>query len=82
MHLLAFVPGRFDVEPNICELLCSDAGGNEPGGEAIGFLALDGQPPRRSDLRSPISDLLKLEAVSKALVIKMPPAGEMPAWMQ
>ena len=49
---------------------------NEPGGEAIGILSLDSQPPAEA-----LAELLAIDKVTKAWVVNLPPAGEMPSWM-
>jgi D-3-phosphoglycerate dehydrogenase / 2-oxoglutarate reductase len=49
---------------------------NQPGGEAIGVLALDQPPPAEA-----LAEVLALPAVMKASVVKLPPAGQMPSWM-
>ncbi|MBN1588426.1 MAG: phosphoglycerate dehydrogenase [Pirellulales bacterium] len=49
---------------------------NEPGGEAIGVLALDSQPPVEA-----VAEILALDEVTKARVVNLPPAQEMPSWM-
>jgi len=48
----------------------------EPGGEAIGVLGLDSQPPAEA-----IAEVLALEPILRAGVVKLPAAGEFPAWM-
>lgn len=49
---------------------------NAPGGEAIGVLALDSPPPAEA-----LSEILKLDDVVRAWIVKLPQAGVMPAWM-
>jgi D-3-phosphoglycerate dehydrogenase len=49
---------------------------NQPGGSAVGVLALDGQPPAEA-----VKEMLSLDTVTRAWVVKLPPAGEVPAWM-
>ncbi len=51
--------------------------GEEPGGEAIGILNLDADP---SD--AALEDIRKLSGISFACVIHLPPAGELPPWLQ
>ena len=48
----------------------------KPGGQAMGVLSLDSQPPSEA-----IAELLAMEEVKHAWVVKLPPAQEMPAWM-
>lgn len=49
---------------------------SKPGGEAVGVLALDAQPPAEA-----LAEVLALDAVMKAWIVKLPPAGHMPTWM-
>ena len=49
---------------------------DKPGGGAVGVLSLDGQPPTEA-----LAEVLALEAVKKAWVVKLPKPGEMPTWM-
>ncbi len=49
---------------------------NKPGGEAVGILALDSQPPAEA-----VSELLGLPEVNKAWVVKLPAQGELPPWL-
>jgi D-3-phosphoglycerate dehydrogenase len=49
---------------------------NKPGGLAIGALALDSQPPAEA-----LAEVLSLESVNRAWIVKLPPAGQMPVWM-
>jgi D-3-phosphoglycerate dehydrogenase len=49
---------------------------NGPGGEQIGVLALDSQPPADA-----LAEVLALEAIKRASVVKLPPANELPTWM-
>lgn len=50
---------------------------NQPGGEAIGILNLDCEPTPEA-----LEDIRKMDAISRAIVIHLPPAGELPAWLQ
>jgi D-3-phosphoglycerate dehydrogenase len=47
-----------------------------PGGEAIGVLALDAQPPAEA-----LAEILAMDTVDNAWIVKLPPAGEYPTWM-
>ncbi len=47
-----------------------------PGGEAVGVLGLDTQPPAEA-----LAEILALEAIQRASIVKLPLAGELPAWM-
>ncbi|NLX94861.1 MAG: phosphoglycerate dehydrogenase [Rhodopirellula sp.] len=49
---------------------------NQPGGNAVGVLALDGQPPAEA-----LAELLAMEHITRAWVVNLPPFGEMPTWM-
>jgi D-3-phosphoglycerate dehydrogenase len=46
------------------------------GGEAVGVLNLDQAPPKKA-----LDEVLALPAIKSAYVIKLPPAGERPAWL-
>ncbi len=48
-----------------------------PGGQAIGVLNLDGLP---SD--AAMNDIRALASIESAVVVKLPPAGELPSWLQ
>jgi len=60
---------------NIAQMAVGRAG--EAGGEAIGVLNLDSIPPEQA-----MQEILDVEGVHKAKVITMPPAGQMPPWLQ
>ncbi|MFW6124800.1 MAG: phosphoglycerate dehydrogenase [Pirellulales bacterium] len=49
---------------------------DEPGGEAIGVLGLDSQPPAGA-----LAEVLAMPEVVNAWIVKLPPAGDLPAWM-
>jgi D-3-phosphoglycerate dehydrogenase len=49
---------------------------NKPGGRAIGVLALDTQPPAEA-----IKEILGIDGVQRAWIVRLPPAGEMPTWL-
>jgi D-3-phosphoglycerate dehydrogenase len=49
---------------------------NKPGGEAIGVLALDSQPPPDA-----LAEVNAMDTVERAWIVQLPHAGEMPAWM-
>ena len=51
--------------------------GDVPGGEAVGILNLDCEPPAAA-----LEAVRKLPAISSAKVIHLPSAGELPAWLQ
>jgi D-3-phosphoglycerate dehydrogenase len=50
-------------------------GRQQPGGEAIAVLNLDGHPPQEA-----IDEVLAHPKISSLSVVKLPRAGEMPAW--
>ena len=47
-----------------------------PGGEAVGVLALDAQPPAEA-----MSEVLAMPTVTRACIVKLPAAGKMPPWL-
>jgi D-3-phosphoglycerate dehydrogenase len=49
---------------------------NQPGGDAIGVLSLDSQPPAEA-----LAEVLALPALAKAWVVNLPPAGKLPTWL-
>ena len=49
---------------------------NKPGGEAVGVLALDSVPPAEA-----LADVQALPQVTRAVIVRLPPAGELPAWL-
>jgi len=49
---------------------------DEPGGEAIGVLALDATPPAEA-----ISQVLAMEQVSEAWIVRLSERGQVPRWM-
>jgi D-3-phosphoglycerate dehydrogenase len=51
-------------------------GANEPGGEAIGVFALDSPPQAEA-----VAEILALEPVQGAWVVKLPPADYLPPWL-
>ncbi len=51
-------------------------GTDEPGGGAVGVLALDSQPPAEA-----LADVLALEEIVRASVVHLPAANQLPAWM-
>ena len=66
--------GLHDV--NIAQMAVGRAG-DAPGGDAIGVMNLDNEPPAEA-LSAVVSD----PAISRALVIRLPAAGELPSWLQ
>ncbi len=51
--------------------------GKAPGGQAIGVLNLDSLPPQQA-----IDDVLKIKDITGAYLLELPPAGQMPPWLQ
>ncbi|HYO25750.1 MAG TPA: phosphoglycerate dehydrogenase [Lacipirellulaceae bacterium] len=51
-------------------------GRDVPGGDAVGILNLDGDPPAAA-----LAEVKALEAITSAVVIHLPKAGELPSWM-
>jgi D-3-phosphoglycerate dehydrogenase len=49
---------------------------DRPGGEATGVLSLDWQPPSEA-----LAEVLALEEMRRAWIVRLPPAGEAPPWM-
>jgi len=49
---------------------------DRPGGDAIGVLSLDSQPPAEA-----LAEILALDEVDQAWVVNLPKAREVPAWM-
>ncbi len=60
---------------NIAQMSVGRAG-HAPGGEAIGVLNLDNMPPAEA-----LQDVLALSDILSATVIRLPQAGELPAWL-
>ncbi len=65
--------GKYRV--NIAQMAVGRAS-NQPGGEAVGVLALDSQPPAEA-----LADVLSIPEIARASVVKLPKAGELPAWL-
>jgi D-3-phosphoglycerate dehydrogenase len=59
---------------NIAQMAVGRAG---PGGEAIGVLNLDQEPTAAA-----MEEVLGAPDIRSAIVIRMPPAGKLPAWLQ
>ena len=49
---------------------------DQPGGKQMAVLSLDGRPPAES-----LSEVLAMEPIEEARIVRLPPAGELPAWM-
>ena len=63
-------------EVNIAQMSVGRAG-DLPGGSAIGVLNLDSQPTPAA-----LDDLQAIEAIDKIQTIELPPAGQLPVWLQ
>jgi len=61
---------------NIAQMSVGRAG-EAPGGNAIGVLNLDDIPSQQA-----VDDVLQVSGIHSARVIEMPPAGELPPWLQ
>jgi D-3-phosphoglycerate dehydrogenase len=61
---------------NIAQMSVGRAG-DAPGGEAVGILNLDAEPPAAA-----LEAVRKLPAITSATVIHLPKAGELPSWLQ
>jgi D-3-phosphoglycerate dehydrogenase len=48
-----------------------------PGGEAVGILNLDSEPPAAA-----LAEVRQLPAITSAIVVRLPPAGKLPGWLQ
>jgi D-3-phosphoglycerate dehydrogenase len=48
-----------------------------PGGQAVGILNLDGEPAAAA-----VEAVRKLPAITSATVVQLPPAGQLPSWLQ
>jgi D-3-phosphoglycerate dehydrogenase / 2-oxoglutarate reductase len=51
--------------------------GNQQGGDAIGVLNLDSEPSAES-----LKELLSVHGISRVQAIQLPPAGQLPGWLQ
>jgi D-3-phosphoglycerate dehydrogenase / 2-oxoglutarate reductase len=48
----------------------------KPGGDAVGILSLDSAPPAEA-----LAEVLALQEVTNAWIVKLPPADELPPWL-
>jgi D-3-phosphoglycerate dehydrogenase len=64
--------GRHNV--NIAQMA---VGRDAPGGEAVGVLNLDSEPSAEA-----LAEVRQLPAITSAIVIRLPPAGQLPSWLQ
>lgn len=60
---------------NIAQMSVGRAG-DTPGGDAIGVLNLDNEPPQAA-----IDEVLAHPDIHSVTIIRLPPAGELPSWM-
>jgi D-3-phosphoglycerate dehydrogenase / 2-oxoglutarate reductase len=61
---------------NIAQMAVGRAG-EAPGGDAVGILNLDAEPPEAA-----LEAVRSLPSISSATVIHLPKSGELPAWLQ
>ncbi len=66
--------GRHEV--NIGQMAVGRAG-DQPGGEAVGVLNLDSEPPAEA-----LDEVLGHASITGAIVVHLPRSGELPAWLQ
>ncbi len=52
-------------------------GRNQPGGQATGVLNIDSEPSQ-----AVLDEVKKIPGITGAIVIKLPPAGQLPTWLQ
>jgi D-3-phosphoglycerate dehydrogenase len=64
--------GRHNV--NIAQMAVGRAA---PGGEAVGVLNLDSEPPAEA-----LAEVRQHPAIASATVVHLPPAGQLPRWLQ
>jgi D-3-phosphoglycerate dehydrogenase len=64
--------GRHGV--NIAQMA---VGRDAPGGEAVGILNLDTEPSAEA-----LADVRQLPAITSITVVRLPPAGQLPSWLQ
>jgi D-3-phosphoglycerate dehydrogenase / 2-oxoglutarate reductase len=64
--------GRHNV--NIAQMA---VGRDAPGGEAVGVLNLDTEPSPEA-----LAEVRQLPAITSATVVRLPPAGQLPSWLQ
>ena len=64
--------GRHNV--NIAQMA---VGRDAPGGEAVGVLNLDTEPSAEA-----LAEVRQLPAITSATVVRLPPAGQLPSWLQ
>jgi D-3-phosphoglycerate dehydrogenase / 2-oxoglutarate reductase len=64
--------GRHNV--NIAQMAVGRAA---PGGEAVGVLNLDGEPSAEA-----LAEVRQHPAITSAVVVRLPPAGQLPRWLQ
>ena len=66
--------GRHQV--NIAQMAVG-RGGHQPGGHAIGVLNLDSLPPQQA-----LDQVREIDPIQTVLVADLPPAGQLPSWLQ
>jgi D-3-phosphoglycerate dehydrogenase len=63
--------GRHNI--NIAQMA---VGRDAPGGEAVGILNLDSEPSAEA-----LSEVRQLPSITSAIVVRLPPAGQLPGWL-
>ncbi len=63
-------------EVNIAQMSVGRAG-EKPGGSAIGVLNLDSQPTQAA-----LDEMMAIDAIDRIQTIELPPAGQLPIWLQ
>lgn len=61
---------------NIAQMSVGRAG-DKPGGSAVGVLNLDSQPTQAA-----LDEMMAIDAIDKIQTIELPPAGQLPVWLQ
>ena len=51
-------------------------GTSQPGTTAVGAMSLDSRPPADA-----LAQVLALDAMDRAWIVKLPPAGQLPEWL-
>ena len=75
--LIGFVGTIFGKHNTNIAAMTVGRAGNQPGGEAIGVLNLDSVPPEEA-----LNEVTANPLVTSVSVVKLPAAGELPAWLR
>jgi hypothetical protein len=75
--LIGFVGTIFGKHNTNIATMTVGRAGNHPGGEAIGVLNLDSIPPEAA-----LAEVMANPLVTSTCVVKLPAAGELPAWLR